>query len=93
VAEHNPNLTREQKKHLKEKALRGWELVQARRGWRDEHDAARHRQRQIGAHRGGRRAGADPGERFDVVLANPPFGKKSSTMITGPKAKSAPRRT
>jgi type I restriction enzyme M protein len=25
----------------------------------------------------------DPGERFDVVLANPPFGKKSSTMIVG----------
>jgi type I restriction-modification system DNA methylase subunit len=29
VASHNPNLTREQKKHLKEKALRGWELVQS----------------------------------------------------------------
>jgi type I restriction enzyme M protein len=26
---------------------------------------------------------SDPGERFDVVLANPPFGKKSSTVITG----------
>jgi 23S rRNA A1618 N6-methylase RlmF len=26
---------------------------------------------------------ADPGERFDAVLANPPFGKKSSTMIVG----------
>jgi type I restriction enzyme M protein len=26
---------------------------------------------------------ADPGERFDVVLANPPFGKKSSTVIVG----------
>jgi type I restriction enzyme M protein len=26
---------------------------------------------------------ADPGERFDVVLTNPPFGKKSSTMIVG----------
>ncbi len=26
---------------------------------------------------------ADPGERFNVVLANPPFGKKSSTMIVG----------
>jgi type I restriction enzyme M protein len=26
---------------------------------------------------------ADPGERFDVVLANPPFGKKSSTLIVG----------
>jgi type I restriction enzyme M protein len=26
---------------------------------------------------------ADPGQRFDVVLANPPFGKKSSTVIVG----------
>ena len=26
---------------------------------------------------------ADPGERFDVVLTNPPFGKKSSTTIVG----------
>ena len=26
---------------------------------------------------------ADPGDRFDVVLANPPFGKKSSTVIVG----------
>ena len=30
---------------------------------------------------------ADPGERFDVVLANPPFRKKSSTMITGAEGK------
>ncbi len=30
---------------------------------------------------------ADPGERFDVVLVNPPLGKKSSTMITGAKGK------
>jgi type I restriction enzyme M protein len=30
---------------------------------------------------------ADPGERFEVVLANPPFGKKSSTMITGAEGK------
>ena len=29
LAEHHPNLTREQKKHLKENALRGWELVQS----------------------------------------------------------------
>jgi len=30
---------------------------------------------------------SDPGERFDVVLANPPFGKKSSTMIVGEDGK------
>jgi type I restriction enzyme M protein len=27
--------------------------------------------------------GSDPGQRFDVLLANPPFGKKSSTVIVG----------
>lgn len=26
---------------------------------------------------------ADPGDRFDLVLTNPPFGKKSSTTIVG----------
>ena len=30
---------------------------------------------------------ADPGERFDVVLTNPPFGKKSSTTIVGADGK------
>jgi len=29
VADHNANLTREQKKHLKEKAFTGYELVQS----------------------------------------------------------------
>ena len=84
VASHNPNLTREQKKHLKEKALRGWELVQS---------TARLAAMNMMLHGIGSdksvpivvadALAADPGERFDVVLANPPFGKKSSTMITG----------
>ena len=30
-----------------------------------------------------------PGERFDVVLANPPFGKKSSMMIVGEDGKAS----
>ncbi len=30
---------------------------------------------------------ADPGERFDVVLTNPPFGKKSTTTIVGEEGK------
>jgi type I restriction enzyme M protein len=30
---------------------------------------------------------ADPGDRFDVVLTNPPFGKKSSTTIVGEEGK------
>ena len=84
VADHNPNLTREEKKHLKEKALRGWELVQS---------TARLAAMNMMLHGIGSdksvpivvadALATDPGERFDVVLANPPFGKKSSTMITG----------
>ena len=31
----------------------------------------------------------DPGERLDVVLASPPFGKKSSTMIVGEGGKTS----
>ena len=30
---------------------------------------------------------ADPGDRFDLVLTNPPFGKKSSTTIVGENGK------
>ena len=88
VADHNPNLTREQKKHLKENALRGWELVQS---------TARLAAMNLMLHGiGSDKAvpivvadalAADPSERFEVVLANPPFGKKSSTMITGAEGK------
>ena len=30
---------------------------------------------------------ADPGDRFDLVLTNPPFGRKSSTTIVGEEGK------
>jgi type I restriction enzyme M protein len=33
---------------------------------------------------------ADPGERFDLILANPPFGKKSGTTIVGEAASAIP---
>ena len=32
---------------------------------------------------------SDPGDRFDLILANPPFGKKSGTTIVGEAARSA----
>jgi type I restriction enzyme M protein len=32
---------------------------------------------------------ADPGDRFEVVLTNPPFGKKSSTTIVGEDGKAS----
>lgn len=90
LTHNNPNLTRDEKRHLKEGAFRGWELVQA---------TARVCAMNLMLHGIGSEKSvpvkvadalaADPGERFDVVLANPPFGKKSSTMIVGEDGKTS----
>jgi type I restriction enzyme M protein len=90
LTHHYPNLTRDEKRHLKEGAFRGWELVQA---------TARVCAMNLMLHGIGSEKSvpvkvadalaADPGERFDVVLANPPFGKKSSTMIVGEDGKTS----
>ena len=85
---HNANLTREQKKHLKEKAFTGYELVQSTARLA----AMNMMLHGIGSDKSvpivvGDALAADPGERFDVVLENPPFGKKSSTMISGAEGK------
>jgi len=90
LTQHNPNLTRDEKRHLKEGAFRGWELVQA---------TARVCAMNLMLHGIGSEKSvpvkvadalaADPGERFSVVLANPPFGKKSSTMIVGEDGKTS----
>jgi type I restriction enzyme M protein len=90
LTHHHPNLTRDEKRHLKEGAFRGWELVQA---------TARVCAMNLMLHGIGSEKSvpvkvadalaADPGERFDVVLANPPFGKKSSTMIVGEDGKTS----
>ena len=87
VARH-PNLTKDEKRRLKEGTFRGWELVQS---------AARLCAMNLMLHGIGSEKNvpitvadalaADPGERFDVVLTNPPFGKKSSTMIVGENGK------
>jgi len=84
ITAHHKNLTRDQLKHLKEQAFTGYELVQA---------TARVCAMNLLLHGIGSELSvpvvvgdalaADPGERFDVVLANPPFGKKSSTVIVG----------
>jgi len=64
-----------------------------------EHAAARHRKSRAASGRfesGGTpllpvvvsdSLAADPGDRFDLVLTNPPFGKKSSTTIVGEEGK------
>jgi len=84
VVKHHRNLTKDQKRNLKEGAFSGWELVQA---------TARVCAMNLLLHGIGSEKSvpvkvadalaADPSERFHIVLANPPFGKKSSTMIVG----------
>jgi type I restriction enzyme M protein len=84
ITAHNKSLTREQLKHLKEKAFTGYELVQGTA----RVCAMNMMLNGIGSEKSvpvvvGDALAADPGERYEVVLANPPFGKKSSTVIVG----------
>jgi type I restriction enzyme M protein len=84
IVGQNKNLTRDQLKHLKAKAFTGYELVQGTA----RVCAMNLMLHGIGSEKSvpvivGDALAADPGERFDVVLANPPFGKKSSTVIVG----------
>ena len=84
IVHDNKHLTRDQQHHLKEGAFTGWELVQATarvcamnlllHGIGSEKSVPVHVADALTA---------DPGLRYQVVLANPPFGKKSSTMIVG----------
>ncbi len=84
ITHENPHLTTAEKRHLKESACTGWELVQATarvcamnlllHGIGSEKSVPVHVADALTA---------DPGLRYQVVLANPPFGKKSSTMIVG----------
>ena len=74
-------LDRDQQRHLKFEALHGWEIVDG---------TARLCVMNMFLHGIGGDASpirvadslaADPGDRFDMVLTNPPFGKKSSFMV------------
>jgi type I restriction enzyme M protein len=83
ITQHHAPLDRDQWAHLRHGALHGWEIVD---------NTARlcvmnlylHG---IGANGGGSpiyvadSLAADPGARFDMVLTNPPFGKKSSVTF------------
>ncbi len=80
IASHH-ELDKAQKRHLKFDALRGWEIVD---------NTARLCVMNLYLHGiGGDESpitvadslAADPGERFDMVLTNPPFGKKSSVTV------------
>ena len=84
VDQHAP-LDRDQWDHLRHSALHGWEIVDS---------TARLCVMNLYLHGIGANGGqspihvadslaADPGDRFDMVLTNPPFGKKSSvTYVT-----------
>jgi type I restriction enzyme M protein len=80
VSEHF-DLDRDQKRHLRYDALRGWEIVD---------NTARLCVMNLYLHGiGGEDSpiavadslGADPGKRFDIVMTNPPFGRKSSFTV------------
>jgi len=84
VVKHNPNLTKPEKKKLKQETLKGYELVQG---------VVRLCAMNLLLHGIGSQdfepveaadsLASDPGERFHVVLTNPPFGKKSSYTVVG----------
>jgi type I restriction enzyme M protein len=89
LIKHNPHLTRDQLQALKDETFSGWEFVQ---------NTARLCAMNLMLHSIGTNGGklplkvtdslaADPGDRFDVVLTNPPFGKKSSTSVVGADGK------
>ncbi len=81
-------LNKDQKRFLDENALRGWELV---------HNTARLCAMNMMLHGIGHEdnlplvvadsLASDPGDRFEIVMTNPPFGKKSSTTIIGANGK------
>ena len=82
------NLDRSQKKKLKDGTFKGWEIVD---------NTARLCMMNLYLHGiGGEESPikvgdslvADPGDRFDLVITNPPFGKKSSVTITNAEGKS-----
>ncbi len=87
IIKHYP-LDKEQKEFLKNKAFKGWEIVD---------NTARLCAMNLYLHGiGGENSvpvvvqdalAVDPGERFDMVLTNPPFGKKSSITITNEEGK------
>ena len=82
VQQHGRDLDLDQKKHLRESFAQGWELVPA---------TARLCIMNLYLHgidadpcpirSGADSLANDPGDRFSIVLTNPPFGKKSSISI------------
>ncbi|HXH56510.1 MAG TPA: class I SAM-dependent DNA methyltransferase [Iamia sp.] len=89
ILRHHPNLDPDQKRHLRSGLFTGWEIVDntARlcamnlllHGIESpDSDSPVHVDDALRA---------DPGQRFDMVLTNPPFGKKSSVSIVNAEGK------
>jgi type I restriction enzyme M protein len=92
IARHH-KLNKDQKQHLKLDALRGWEIVDS---------TARLCAMNLVLHGiGGEESPvkvddalrADPGERFSMVLTNPPFGRKSSISFVNEAGEPRRRRS
>jgi len=84
--EHN-KLDREQKKILKEDTFKGWDIVTEV----TRLCAMNMYLHGIGADESQVKTAdsliADPGDRFDIIMTNPPFGKKSSVTIFSEEGK------
>jgi type I restriction enzyme M protein len=89
ILDHNPHLDPDQRRHLRSGAFTGWEIVD---------NTARLAAMNMVLHgieapesdspiRVDDALRADPRDRFDVVLTNPPFGKKSSVTIVNEEGK------
>jgi type I restriction enzyme M protein len=85
IARENPLLDPDEKHHLRYDALHGWEIVD---------NTARLCAMNLLLHGIGAADAespirvddalkADPGDRFEMVLTNPPFGRKSSVTVVG----------
>jgi type I restriction enzyme M protein len=83
LVSNNPHMTKAELKALKKGTFKGWELVQA---------TARLCAMNLMLHgisglendlplMVADSLAADPGERFNIILTNPPFGKKNSTTV------------
>jgi len=88
IVGQNKNMTKADKKNLKEKTFKGWELVQ---------NTARLCAMNLMLHGIGSdedlpilvsdSLAADPGDRFNIVLTNPPFGKKAAQQSSTVRAR------
>jgi type I restriction enzyme M protein len=93
IVERYPNMTKDEKRRLKESTFRGCELVQG---------VARLCAMNLMLHGIGSQEyepivvadslAGDPGDRYDIVLTNPPFGKKSSVTIVAENGKAVRER-